>query len=142
MQELITETVDVSGVARFALGRFWSTASQQQRDEYVRLFPALLIGGIGRSVGVFQGMTFTIDRAVQGDDTVQVATTVLRAGDPPKPVTWIVALVNGAPKIVDIVAAGASMRITERDDCASFLAQNNHSIDALLERLRRQAKPA
>lgn len=136
---LIAEALDVGGVARFALGRFWNLANDEQRNEFVRLFPAVLVGSIGRSIGSYQGLRFTVDRGVQVDHNVQVWTTVLRAGEPPRRVTWLIGAVGGAPKILDIVAEGASMRITERDDCASFLAQNNHSIPDLIETLRRQA---
>jgi len=137
---LIAETVDVDGVVRFVLGRYWNVANNDQRREFVRLFPVVLIGSIGRSVGAYQGLSFTVDRGVQIDNGIQVWTTVLRPGDPPRRVTWIISVINGAPKITDIIAEGASMRITERDDCASFLAQNNHSIPALIDTLRRQAE--
>lgn len=137
---LINEVVDVRGIARFSLGRFWNAMSAEQREEYVHLFPAVLIGGIGRSVGAYAGVKFSIDRGAQIDDNIQVWTTVIRPGDHPRQVTWIIGEVVGVQKIVDIVAEGSSLRITQRDDCASFLAHNNHSIEALIETLRRQAE--
>ena len=51
-------------------------------------------------------------------------------------------MVGGAMKIVDVMAEGASMRITQRDDLASFLSHNNHSIPALPETLRHQVEAA
>jgi phospholipid transport system substrate-binding protein len=54
-------------------------------------------------------------------------------------ITWTVGGIDGVAKIVDITIEGASLRITQRDDCASFLARNNQNIDALIERMRRQA---
>ena len=38
------------------------------------------------------------------------------------------------------VTPGSSLRITQRNICTSFLAQNNHSIPALIEMLRWQAE--
>jgi phospholipid transport system substrate-binding protein len=142
VQALIEETMDVYGIARFALGRTWNAASDAQRSEIGRLFPQVLIGNVGRTVGAYQGVTFTVNRGTQLDDTVEVASTILRPGDAPRQVVWLIGNVNGAPKIVDIIAEGTSMRITERDDCASFLAHNNHSIPALIETLREQAEAA
>ena len=60
---LINEIVDIPGIARFALGRFWNAASDQQRDESVRLLPALLLNAIGENLGEYRNMTFTIDRS-------------------------------------------------------------------------------
>jgi phospholipid transport system substrate-binding protein len=138
LQALINETMDVSGIARFALGRFWNSASEAQRQEYVALFPAVLLAGVGRTIGGYQGVSFTIDRAIQLEERVQVWTTVNRANAPPTQVAWIVEPSAGTPKIGDIIAQGASLRITERDDCTSFLSHNNYSIQALIETLRRQ----
>ena len=137
---LIEAAVDVAGITRFSLGRFWNTASEQQRGECVRLFPAVLIGGLGRSIGAYQNLRFAIGRGAQANDTVHVRTTVLRQGDPPREVMWVVGLAGGVAKIVDIMAEGSSLRITERDDCASFMTRNNYSMSALIDELRRQAQ--
>lgn len=140
VEALIDQAMDVAGVARFALGRSWNVATDAQRDEIVRLFPRVLAGNVGRTVGAYQSFAFTIHRGTQINDTVEVSTTVLRPGDAPRQVVWIVAWIGGAPKIVDIIAEGTSMRITERDDCEGFLQQNNHSIPALIATLRREAE--
>lgn len=134
---LIEGAVDVAGIARFAIGRFWKAASDQQRAECLRLFSAVLLGGLGRSIGAYQNLEFVVGRATQADDTVRVWTTVLRPGDPPREVTWAIGLVGGDAKIVDIMAEGTSLRITERDDIASFMARNNYSVTALIDELRR-----
>jgi len=140
VEALINETVDVNGVTQFALGRFWRTASEEQRSECVRLFASVLLGSVGRAVGAYRGVTFTIGRSLQVDDKVQVWTTLLRPGDQPREVIWIIGSINGVPKVVDIVAEGTSMRITERDDTTSFLARNKYSIPALIETLRQRAE--
>lgn len=137
---LISEIVDVSGIARFALGRFWNATSEKQRDEYVQILPALLLSAIGENLGEYRNMSFTIDRSTQLDAWFQVWTTVLLPGVPPRHVGWTVGAIGNAVKIVDIVAEGISLRITQRDDCASFLAHNNHNMEDLIEAMRRQAK--
>jgi phospholipid transport system substrate-binding protein len=141
VETLISETVDVSGVTQFALGRFWRTASEEQRSECVRLFSGVLLGSVGRAVGAYRGVTFTVGRSLQVDNNVQVWTMLFRPGDPPREVIWIIGPINGVPRVVDIVAEGTSMRITERDDTTSFLARNNYSIPALIETLRQRAEP-
>ena len=45
---------------------------------------------------------------------------------------------GGGPKIVDVVAEGTSLRLTQRDDYASYLARNNDSVQALIDALKRQ----
>ncbi len=138
LEALIADTLDVGGIARFALGRFWHGASDGQRSEYIRLFPAVLLGDVDKAFGTYRGVRFSIDRATQTEDnTVQVSTTVFRP-DYPVQVTWIVGSIGGATKVIDIVAGGFSMRISQRDDCTSLLKHDN-SIETLIETLRRQA---
>jgi phospholipid transport system substrate-binding protein len=137
LEVLINDSIDVGGIAHFALGRFWNTASDREREEYVRLFPATLSENFGKAFGGYRGVRFSIDRAWQADSEVKVLTTVFRP-DYPMQVTWVVGSIGGATKIVDILAAGVSMRITQRDDCNSMLAHSNNSIQALIETLQRQ----
>jgi phospholipid transport system substrate-binding protein len=140
VEALINQTVDVYGVARFSLGRFWKTASEEQRSECARLFATVLLGSVGRAVGSHRGTTFTVGRATQIDERVQVWTTLRRPDDQPREVVWIIETVSGAPKVVDVVAEGTSMRITQRDDTMSFLAHNNNnSIAALIDELHRRS---
>jgi phospholipid transport system substrate-binding protein len=65
---------------------------------------------------------------------------VEHADNPPANVTWVVADESGTPKIVDVIAEGTSLRLTQRSDYASFLAHNGGNIDALIDALRAQAQ--
>lgn len=142
MEALISERMDVYGIARFAIGRFWHDANDRQRDEYMRLFPLVLISKISKIFGSYQGVKFVIDRGLRIDDSVEVWTTVFRPNVPLQQVSWVIGAVRGAIKIVDIMAEGASLRIVQRDNCVSFLTQNNNNIQALLEALRHEAELA
>lgn len=138
LAKLIGDSMDVNGIARFALGRFWNTATDAQRDAFVRLFPIVLLGELGRSMGVLQGMTFTIDRGVARPAWVEIWTTVYRPGFPTRQVEWLVGLNDGEPRIVDVLAEGSSLRITQREDIVSFLSQHHHSMVLLLDALQRK----
>src|ERR1700709_944851 len=43
---LIEQSVDIDGIARFCLGRFWRTATPEQQSRFVQLFHAVLINNI------------------------------------------------------------------------------------------------
>ena len=138
LEALIKDAIDVGGIARFTLGRLWTSASEDQRTEYVRLFPAVLLVNVGKAFGSYRGVRFNVDRATWTDSGVEVATTLLRP-DYSMQVTWIVGLIGGTTKIVDIVAGGFSMRLSQRDDCMKLLGRDNNSIGNLIDTLRRQA---
>jgi phospholipid transport system substrate-binding protein len=135
---IIYNAVDVDGVARFCLGRFWSTATPQQQQQYLQLFREVLVGSIAARIGDYRGLTFSINRTIQQSDGILVVTTVTRPNNPPASLQWLVKDATTNPKIVDLIAEGTSLRITQRDDYSSFLAQHGFNIASLLDALRHQ----
>ena len=77
-------------------------------------------------------------RAQARDGGVSVDTVVTRPGSAPTAVAWIVSNASGSPRIIDIVAEGTSLRLTQRSDYGSYLSHNNNNVQALLEAMRRQ----
>lgn len=136
---IVHRTVDVDGVARFCLGRFWHVATPRQQQEYLGLFRNVLDRNITGHLGDYRGVSFTMGTATPGQGGISVATVINRPGLSPANVDWIVQSVNGELKIVDVVAEGTSLRVTQRSDYLSFLARNGNSVQALIDALRRQA---
>ena len=77
----------------------------------------------------------------QGENTL-VGTVINRPNAPAANVKWVVDTSAGAPKIVDVIAEGTSMRLTQRNDYASYLSQHGNSIDALIAALKKQLAAA
>jgi phospholipid transport system substrate-binding protein len=138
MTQILNDAVDVDGIAKFCLGRFWRTASPAQQETYVKLFHEVLVTNITAKLGDYKGVTFSMGRArVDGENDV-VSTTVNRPNNPPTAVDWIVADVSSTPKIIDVVAEGTSLRLTQRQDYASYLMHNNNNVDALISAMKNQ----
>jgi phospholipid transport system substrate-binding protein len=142
LTQIIDSGVDVDGVARFCLGRFWRNASPEQQKRYMELFHQVLVNNITSKLGDYQGVRFTMGRAQQRDDNDVVSTVVGRPNNPPTNVDWIISAANGSPRIVDVVAEGTSLRLTQRSDYASYLSRNNNNIDALINAMRQQVAQA
>ena len=142
ISKVIIGSVDVDAIGRFCLGRFWRQASAEQQKSYQSLFQEVLITSITSKLGEFQGVRFTIGRARTQEENEVVATVVERPNNAPANVDWIVANAASTPKIIDLVAEGTSLRITQRSDYASYLQRNNNSIDALLAAMKKQVDAA
>jgi phospholipid transport system substrate-binding protein len=138
LAKIIDAAVDVNGVAQFCLGRFWRTASSKEQQEYTQLFHAVLVNNISSKLGEYQGVKFTVGRAEDRDDNQVVSTVVERPNNAPAEVQWIISQASGSPKIVDVVAEGTSLRLTQRSDYAAYLTRNNNSVQALIEAMRQQ----
>ena len=138
IRPLIDQAVDVDAIARFCLGRFVSTATPPQLTEFTRLFHGVLVNNITSKIGEYRGVTFHMTETTMRGGEAYVGTTVQRPNNAPTNVHWVVSTTTGAPKIVDVVAEGTSLRLTQRSDYASFLSHNANSIDSLLAAMRRQ----
>lgn len=138
LTSIIDEAVDVDSMARFCLGRFWRIATPEQQKRYIDLFHQVLVTHITGKVGEYQGVRFQMGLSQLQDETAKVSTVVERPNSPATNVDWIIGNPGSDPKIIDVVAEGTSLRLTQRSDYMSYLAHNNSDIDALIGAMRQQ----
>lgn len=136
---ILRRAVDVEGVGRFILGRWWRTATPDEQAEYLRLFEEVLIRNLSARFGEYQGVRFSLGRSqARTEDDVLVNTTIERPGTPAFALDWRVAEVGGQPKIVDVIAEGTSLRLTTRSEYSSVISRNGNRVAALLTAMRQQ----
>jgi phospholipid transport system substrate-binding protein len=140
LEPYLEKVVDQDGVARFCLGRYWQTATPDQRAEYLRLFRLQLLKGVVNRLGDYQAgaVKIVINTPVERADGIYVPTVVERSGNKPVNITWMVSVVDSGMRIEDVTAEGMSLRQTQRSDYASFLARNNGDVGALIAALKKQ----
>jgi phospholipid transport system substrate-binding protein len=139
LQAIVDRAVDVDGVARFCLGRYWRTATPAQQQDYLQLFHRVLMINITGKIGEYQGVSLQMGRAAAREGGVLMSTTVNRPNNPPSKVDWLVSTDSGSPKIIDVSAEGVSLRQTQRSDYLAFLSHNSDSVQALIDAMKRQA---
>ncbi len=135
---VIDRNVDVAKIARFCLGRFWASATPAQQTQYTTIFHQVLLNNIRGHLGEYRGVSYTMGgETPQGANTL-VATVINRPNAPSANVQWVVDTSSGTPKVVDVVAEGTSLRLTQRSDYASYLSRHGNDISALLSALQQQ----
>ncbi len=137
IRQIIDRFVDVDGIGRFCLGRFWRLATPPQRQDYLALFHQVLVTSISGHLGEYKGVRYTLGRVSPHDDTVWVGTTIFRPNNPQADVQWVIATIDGGQKIEDLVVEGTSLRLTQRSDYAGFLQHNGDNVQALIDAMRR-----
>ena len=137
--QILRRAVDVEGVGRFILGRWWRNATAEQQQEYLQLFEQVLIRNLSARFGEFQGVRFSLGRTqARTEEDALVSTIVERPGNPAFGLDWRVAEVGGQPKVVDVIAEGTSLRLTTRSEYSSVVTRNGGSVAALLTAMRQQ----
>ena len=140
---LIDENVDVNGIGRFCLGRYWRMATPEQQQKFLQLFHRVLLNAITGKLGDYQGVRFDIGAsAPRGPGQTMVSTTIYRPGQPQTSVQWVIAQVAGTPRVIDVIGEGVSLSITQRGDYSSYLQRNGNNIGVLLSAMQRQAEHA
>ena len=141
LQPFIDRVVDVEGVARFCLGRFWRQATPERQRTYTALFHRVLMNNIIAHMGDYRQTKVAV---VIGRPEVREGGGVCahdpRAGRyPPAHVVWVVQDDGASLRIVDVIAEGTSLRLTVRSDYNAFLTRHDNNIAALIDALREQA---
>ena len=136
---ILRRVVDIEGVGRFILGRWWRQASAAEQQEYIRLFEETLIRNLSARFGEYQGVRFSLGRSQQrAEEDVLVNTIIERPNIAPFALDWRVGNVNGQPKVVDVIAEGTSLRLTQRSEYSAVIQRNNGQVSALLAAMRNQ----
>jgi phospholipid transport system substrate-binding protein len=136
LTQVIDATVDVGDIARFCLGRFWRLATPDQRQDYLLLFHDLLVTKIAGHLGEYRGVRVTVGLARATPDTEVVVTRVEQPESQEMQVDWVVSTASGNLKIIDLLAEGTSMRLTEASDMTAYLARRQYNIHELNEGIR------
>lgn len=136
---VLRQAVDVEGVGRFILGRWWRTATPAEQQEYMRLFEETLIRNLSARFGEYQGVRFSLGRSQQRtEDDALVNTIIERPNSAAFSLDWRVGEVNGQPKVVDVIAEGTSLRLTQRSEYSAVISRNGGRVGALLDAMRGQ----
>src|SRR5262249_36914757 len=122
----------------FALGRYRSSATPQEQQEFFRLYPDFTVRALSMRLDDFGGASLrVIGRRSVANETV-VNTEIVRGDGRRVPFDWYLTDGDGQYRITDVVVAGVSMKIALRDQFASWIQGNGGRFSALLAVLRQQ----
>lgn len=136
---IFRRVIDIEGTGRFILGRYVRQASAAELQEYLRLFDETIVRNLSARFGEYQGVRFALGRPGQRmEDDVLVNTIVERPNIAAFSLDWRVSEVGGQPRVVDVIAEGTSLRLTQRSEYASVIQRNGGQVAALLDAMRNQ----
>jgi len=139
-RQLLRDGFALPSIARFALGRYWRRADEDQRQRYTLLFEDYIVASYSARFNEYEGETFRIvDEKLLDDGAAIVTTSIMRPNAQSVQVDWQVRDHRGQLKIVDVVIEGISMTLTQRSDFAAAIRQSGGNIDEFLDSLDRKA---
>lgn len=139
---LLTDNFAVPTIGQFVLGRYWRSATPEEREEYLRLFEELIVVTYVDRFSRYSGEQLRVTNDVVDPETgdVLVYSEITRPAAGPVKVAWRVRRVPPSFKIVDVLVEGVSMSQTQRSDFASVIRNNGGTVTALIEEMRRRVR--
>lgn len=141
-EKLFNSALDLDFIGQFVLGRYWKTATPDQRKNFIAVYRELNIKTWSARFDEFKGKSFVFVGSTPSSSPNQVfinSTVAMDQGEPAK-VIWRVKQTGDSFKIVDIIIENVSLAITARNEYTAFIKNNSGGLDALIEDLKIKVK--
>ena len=137
---LLQNGFDIPRIARFVLGRYWLSASDQDRSQFSQLFAQWVVRTYAARFKDYSGETVKVTGARTESPTSSVVTSQLihSNGAPPTTIYWHVAKRGDDLKIVEVEVEGVSMALTEREEIASAIQRDGGTVAGLNQQLKQR----
>ena len=136
---LLNEAFDLPRIARFTLGRYWRTASEEEKAEFVTLFEKFVIQAYSTRFQDMSGQKLNVVTAREiSASQALVLSEIEIPGKPPVKINWRVRSKDDEHKIVDVMVEGISMSVTQRDEFAAVIRNTGGRVAGLIKALRRK----
>lgn len=133
---LLRKNVDIQGIGRYVLGRYWRVATSEQQKEYLHLFENVLLYAVTAQIGHYENVSLHIIGSVSTPAGEKVSLQVRRPHQPDVNMTTVIS--GNPPKVIDLYGEGASMRMTQRSDYSAYLSRNGGKVQTLIDALKKQ----
>lgn len=135
---MLHKNFDIPKIARFVLGRYWSTASDDDRNAFNGLFEQWIVRTYSARFKEYGGENIKVTGSRSESDTSFVVQSQLihPDGSPPAAVDWHVNKGADGFKVVDVEVEGVSMALTERDDFSAVIQRSGGSVASLNQALK------
>ncbi len=132
IEAIFANKVDINFVAKFAMGKYWRTATEAQRSAYVAAYKPFILKNYAGRLARYSGQTYTM-KGARSDGPVDLVSMEINDTNGQK--VLVDYRVSGG-KINDIIVEGVSLLATQRSEFSSIIDQKG--IDGLIDALKSQ----
>jgi len=140
--KLFNKDLDLDTIGKNVLGRYWKTATPQQRKDFIDVYRKLNIQTWSERFDDFKGKHFEFIGTEKSNsaDQIFVVTQVPMEEGKPASVKWRVKDTNGDLRIVDIIIENVSLTLTARSEYTSYIQKSPNGINDLIKDLKTKLK--
>lgn len=135
--ELVMSSIDMNLISKFVLSKYWKLATDDQKKAYQVAFKQYFISSYANKLDQYSGEKVIIVSSNAAKKFVIVKSNIVRDGTDTLKIEldWRLLTRDSQTKIIDLSIEGISLIIAQREEFQSFLANNDNSLDALINKL-------
>ena len=133
VNEFILPKFDFEKMSQRVLGKYWRTATPEQRSQFINEFQVLLVRTYATALREYSDQTIQFLPTRESAEEATVRTQIEQSGSPPIPINYELYLKDGDWKVFDIAIDGVSLVINYRSTFTSEIKKNG--VDGLIARL-------
>ena len=139
LKKIALETVDIRGIGFYSLGSHRKTATQEQKDEYEKVFREYFLQSFSSRLAEYSNPIIQVDSKEKINENYTIVSSTLAATEkrPSVKIEWRVYTKNqDEPLIRDLIIEGLSLARTQKEEFNSIIQSADGDLNALLENLR------
>lgn len=130
---ILNKNFDMDAIGRFALGRYWPTATADEQKQYIALFKTMVVDVYTERFSEYSNQEFVVVGGKPAGARDVVVNSLIKGSGQPIKVDWRVR--NN--KVIDVIVEGVSMSVTQRNDFASIIQRNGGTVASLIDHLQK-----
>ena len=143
LKEIAKDTVDITGIGFYSLGKHRKNLSKEQLENYKIVFEAYFLKSFSSRLAEYTNPEIDVFSKQVLNKNYTIVNSVLKATNerPEIKIDWRIYTKNpDEPLIRDLIIEGLSLARTQKEEFASILNSNDGDIKALFETLEEFSK--
>ena len=139
LKKIALDTVDIRGIGFYSLGSHRKTATEEQKDEYERVFKEYFLQSFSSRLAEYSNPIINVDSKKKINENYTIVSSTLAATEkrPSVKIEWRVYTKNkDQPLIRDLIIEGLSLARTQKEEFNSIIQSANGDLNVLLDNLR------
>ena len=140
LQELARDTVDISGIGLYTLGKYRKEITEDQKKKYSELFESYFLKSFSSRLSEYSNPKINVVSKDKKNDKYTIVSSILVATKdrPEVKIDWRIYTINPEkPLIRDLIIEGLSLARTQKEEFASIIKSNENNIEALFQNLEK-----
>ena len=140
LEELFQHSVDIDWIGQFVLGRYWRTATDEQKKRYIESYRAFTIKHYTANLSDFTNANFEVAKVRSDERGGNIVSMRIKRPNAEDVLTDfdVRPQAGDGLKVYDIIVEGVSMITTQRSEFSSVVSQKG--LDYLISQLQQRAQ--